>query len=344
MKRSTFLLLLILLSLALFGCQQQQEIVIPTVAQLPTITSTFTPTFTNTPTFTPTATFTPTFTPTVTPSLTPTLTSTPVATNTPTLTYTPTATFTPTLTPTIPGPSIASFSADNYEMQAGGVTVLRWQAVGDTAVLDQLNAAGNLQQSYSVPPTGEQAVNIPTNAGRVVTYRLTVIRQGVPISQALAINITCQYNWFFGDQFNQNVCPANWGVIGDARFQGFDGGMMIYTLPGTENYPGNRVYVLFYGINQWHTYDNVGSATATGSPPGDRYLPNDPILANVWETGIHNGQLIKDLLGYSADANADSSQRSSQVEAGNGALYIDIPDGRVYRLQGLVSGAWTQTK
>ncbi len=342
-KRSTLVLLVLLLSLGLIGCQRQ-EIIIPTVAQLPTITQTFTPTFTDTPTFTPTPSFTPTATMTSTPTLTPTFTPTPTLTFTPVFTDTPTATFTPTLTPTIPGPMITSFTADNYEMQAGGVTVLRWQAMGDTAVLDQLNAAGNLQQSFSVPPTGEQAVNIPTNAGRVVTYRLTVIRQGMPVSQSLAITITCQYNWFFGDQFNPNVCPANWGVIGEGRFQGFDGGMMIYTQPGTENYPGNRVYVLFYDANQWHAYDNVGNATATGSPPAGRFLPGSDRLANVWETGLHNGQPIKNMLGYSATSDADRSQRSSQVEAGNNALYIDIPDGRVYRLQGQVSGTWTQIK
>ncbi len=343
MKRSTLALLLLLLSTALFGCQQEQ-IIIPTVAQLPTITQTFTPTFTNTPTFTPTLTFTPTATATLTPTLTPTLTFTPLATATPTLTYTPTATFTPTLTPTVPGPVITSFTSDNYQMAAGAATVLRWDALGDTAILDQINAAGTLMQSFSVPPVGQVAVNIPTNAGPTVTYRLTVIRMGMPISQALSITITCAYNWFFGDQFQQNICPANWGVIGEARFQGFDGGMMIYTLPGTENYPGNRVYVLFYGSNQWHAYDNVGNATASGSPPADRYLPGDPILANVWETGLHNGQPIKTMLGYSATQNADSSQRSSQVEGGNGALYIDIPDGRVYRMQGMVSGVWSQIK
>lgn len=343
MKRATFILVLLLLATGLFGCQRR-EIVIPTLAQLPTITPTFTPTFTLTPTFTPTFTPTPTFTLTATPTLTPTLTPTSTLTPTLTLTFTPVATNTPIPTPTPTGPVIYSFTADNYEMRAGGVTVLRWQALGDTAVLDQIGAAGNLLQSFSVPVTGEQAVTIPTSSGRVVTYRLTVIRQGIPTAQTLAITITCGYDWFFGNQYAAGACPANLGAIGDGRFQGFDGGMMIYLAASTENFPGNRVYVLFYGSSQWQAYENVGNATPTGSPPSGRYLPGDPILGNVWETGLFNGQPIKNLLQYSSTPNADTGPRTGQVEAGGGAIYIDIPDGRVYRLQGVTGGTWTQVK
>ncbi len=349
MKRSTFFTVILLLILVLTGCQNE-EIIIPTVAQLPTITSTFTPTFTPTPTYTPTLTSTPTATHTPTSSATFTPTSTFTPTFTPSMTNTPvnTATFTPTFTPTatatIAGPQIYSFTADNYTVAAGGVTVLRWQGLGDTAVLDQLNAQGGLVQSWAVGQTGEQAVNIPTGQGLVVTYRLTMIRQGIPVSQNLAITITCGYDWFFGNSYAGNVCPANVGAINDGRFQGFDGGMMIYVKARAENYPGNRVYVLFYNGNQWQAYENVGTATPTGSPPSGRYLPADPILGNIWETGLFNGQPIKNILQFSAFSTADTSMRTAQVEAGGSTIYVDIPDGRIFRLQGSTSGTWTQVK
>jgi hypothetical protein len=348
-KRSTLVIVIMLVVLALAGCQKE-EIIIPTVAQLPTITATFTPTFTYTPTSTPTETYTPTTTPTSTETatFTPTMTFTP--TPTPTLTFTPvftstfTPTTTPTFTPTVTGPQIYSFTADNYTMGAGGVTVLRWQGLAETAVLDQLNAQGGLAQSWSVPPSGEQAVTIPTGQGLVVTYRLTLIRQGIPVSQNLAITITCGYDWFFGNSYASNVCPVNVGAIGDGRFQGFDGGIMIYAAGVSGAFPGNKVYVLFYSGNQWQSYENVGSAVPTGAPPAGRYLPTDPILGNIWETGLFNGQPIKNILQFSAMANADGSARTIQAQADGAAVYIDIPDGRVFRLQGSVNGTWSQIK
>ncbi len=118
-KRSLAMLLALLIALALIGCQRQQA-TIPPLLELPTVTPTFTLTFTFTPSFTWTPTFTPTFTPT------------------PTYTFTPT--FTPTFTLTPSGPVITSFTADNLTMPAGGTTVLRWQAQGDSAVLDRLDA------------------------------------------------------------------------------------------------------------------------------------------------------------------------------------------------------------
>lgn len=349
MNRFRFPVLLLVLALALIGCGNQQ-IVIPTVAQLPTITPTFTPTFTatpsRTPTFTPTPTFTrtPTSTATFTPSSTPTQTFTPSATYTPVYTATMTPTLTPTLTLTPTGPVITSFTADNYQMPAGSPTVLRWQGAGDSALIDQINAQGQITQSWAVAPSGEQAVQIPTNQGLAITYRLTIIRNGVPISQSIAITVTCATNWFFGNEYAAGVCPANVGAIGDGIFQEFEGGVMIYTPTPSEGYPGNSIYVLFYSGNQWQRYDNVGSAAATGSPPGGRYLPGHAYLANIWESGLYNGQPVKNLLGYALTANPDYSARTYQVQAGGGVLFFDAPAARIYRLAGQVGGTWTQVR
>ena len=86
----------LLLGLSGAACQGRPSIVIPTVAQLPTLTPTPSPRPTLPPTWTPTFTWTPSLTPT----LTPTPTTTPTYTDTPTDTPTPTATETPTPTST----------------------------------------------------------------------------------------------------------------------------------------------------------------------------------------------------------------------------------------------------
>ena len=59
---------------------------------------------------------------------------------------------------------------------------------------------------------------------------------------------------------------------------------------------------------------------------------------------MHNGQPVKNLLQYALTPNADTSPRIIQVEAGGGAVYIDVPDGRVFRLQGSATGTWNQIK
>lgn len=111
MARTAALLGGIVIGLAA-GCQQRPDVVVPTLAQLPTVTPTETASRTPLPTwtFTPTNTLTPTTTPTLTDtaSMTPTLTVTSslTPTRTPTATSTPTTTATRTLLPTIsPVPS-----------------------------------------------------------------------------------------------------------------------------------------------------------------------------------------------------------------------------------------------
>lgn len=343
MSRLRIAALILFVALALMGCQQQ-EVIIPTVAQLPTITQTFTPTSTPTATFTPTLTPTATFTRTPTPTDTPTFTMTPTATLTPVDTSTFTPTFTPTLTLTPTGPEIYAFTADNYEAPAGGATVLRWSGNGESAVLDRLNAAGNLEQSWSVGATGEMAVNIPLGLGRVVTFRLTMLKNGQPFSQDIAITVTCGFNWFFGDEYAGGACPAQVGAIADGRYQAFDGGLMIYAGAGSENYPGNRVYVLAYANNQWQSYEAGGTASASGDPPDGRHFPDASALENIWQVGSFNGRPVKDVLGYSPDSSSNRDARTIQVEAGGSAVYIDVPDGRIFRLQGAVLGGWRQIK
>jgi hypothetical protein len=103
-KLKPLLILMLMLCSAACAGRNNEVVVVPTLAQLPTATETFTPSPTQVPTWTDTPTDVPTDIPTVTPSDTPTATPTvtPSLTITPTLTPTFTATFTPTDLPTEP--------------------------------------------------------------------------------------------------------------------------------------------------------------------------------------------------------------------------------------------------
>lgn len=100
-----------------------QDILLPTLAILPSATVTSSPTITLTPTSTDTP--TPTLTPTITPSPTATLTPSATSTFTPSPTITDTPTITPTFTPTLTPTPIS----DAYVSNPAGVHVRRGPSI-----------------------------------------------------------------------------------------------------------------------------------------------------------------------------------------------------------------------
>ncbi len=341
----------ILLVLLIAACSPQSEVAeLPTVAVLPSLTPSNTPTLTNTPTNTPTptATLTPTdtstplptltFTPsvTVTSSLTPTFT----VTSTFTLTPTNTATLTPTITATPNLPSIISFAASTTAAQPGTSVTLTWSAVADSARIDQLDQQGTITQTFSVVPSGQLPVSLPSNSGRQVVYRLVAIRGGQQAQQSIPIQITCAIPWFFGDQYAppDSGCPAAVGAVGTGYFQQFERGQMIWvnanslnTVFGMQN-DGNR-YISYVAAGD-------GSGISYDDPPSGLFKPRDQFrwafvntLAPVgtWQNAIGWG---------TSDINRDS--RTIQYET-SGAFYIDAPTG-VFRFSGGDSGTWTKIR
>lgn len=341
----------ILLVLMVAACRTQPQVVeLPTVAVLPSLTPSNTPTLTNTPTNTPTLTATPTATdtPTLTPTLTATTTNTPrpsatvTSSVTPTATQTPTntATLTPTLTPTSNLPSIASFTASATTGQPGTGITLRWSTVSDTTRIDQLNQQGTLTQSFSVVPTGELAITLPSDSGSQVIYRLVAIRSGMQSQQSIPIQISCPVPWFFGDQYAppNSGCPTALGAVGSGKFQQFERGMMIYV-------NANGLNTVFAMQNDGSRYLSFvaggdGSGSTYGNPPSNLFKPQEQFLwayantlapVGTWESAIGWGL---------APINRDS--RTIQYETG-GAFYIDSPNG-VYRFSGGTSGTWSQIR
>ena len=224
----------------------------PTVT--PSITLTLTPTFTVTPseTFTPTETatstasltFTPTRTPfpTDTPTFTPTLTATRTVTHsrTPTRTHTPTftptltpsttPTETPTLTPTIAQPSILFFGVTPPQTTANSSVLFSWQASGDFARIEQLNAQGFTAQVFQVPVTGQYSLVVPGTNDRIIRFRLVVARAGIEVSQNAEIRVTCAISYFFGDNLipANAACPAAASSVVGGAYQPFQYGSMLH--------------------------------------------------------------------------------------------------------------------
>jgi hypothetical protein len=351
---------------------------LPTVMVLPSLTPTdtpsITPDFTQTPSVTATATETNTPEPTSTPapSITPiptdTPTATPSTTNTPTSTRTstrartntprPSATPTRTITAVAQAvatnafPSITSFSASSVDAAGGAQIVLRWEAQGDEAKIDQQDANGLVQSTTPVPVSGELNVTVPNAPAGRVYYRLVVKRGLQEITQTVEVRVQvqCAINWFFGNEFvtSENVgCPPAAAVQVVGAYQPMEAGMMfnlnldgqnlIYALvrqPGKNGQYASDQYGTT--VNRWDGISN----SCTGTPPPGTTLPAQQFGWMACTQFALGGMWI-DGTGY-ATASIDLSSRNVQ-RATDGTLFVDAPDGTVYRLNPLLPGALTAT-
>jgi len=357
-----FTLFISLIFLLLAACQPQEEtVVLPTIAVLPSLTPSNTPTpkptetLTPTPTDTPTATSTATFTPTVTPTITPipptgtftltptfTLTATNTVTNTPVSTNTPTATNTPVATATPLAPQILSFNASATNVTANSSVTLVWSAQAESARLDVMNSQGQVSQTFNVVPSGSLPVTVPSNLGTLVVYRLTVFRGTQQDTRSVAITVQCATAWFFGNQYAtpNSGCPTGPQTTGTGAFQSFERGFMIYindsnrnTIFGAQNQDARFITY----PNGW---DNTTAYTCFGTPPSGLVAPQNMFAWAYCNTNAPVGGWSS-AVGY-ATTNIDTGSRTIQFED-TGAVYIDSPLG-VFRFSNTSSGTWTKIK
>jgi|FLYN01.1.fsa_nt_gi hypothetical protein len=340
--------LILVVLLLLTACQPEpaQVVELPTLAVLPSLTPSDTPTATATETDTPTPTdtLTPTNTRTPTPTLSPTatLTRTPSITPTFTVTPTPTATFTPPATATPNTPQIISFTSSANNVQVNATVVLTWQAIGDTARIDQLNSQGAVTQTFPVSPSGQLSVVIPSNTGPQVIYRLVVQRGGQEVSTSVPITIQCAIQWFFGQPPAGSTvgCPTALGAIAAGNFQPFERGFMIFVTANGLN----KVYGLQTQDNRYIAYTSGwnGSTITPDSPPSGLFSPQGVFNWAYYNTNAPVGPWNA-AIGW-ATAPINNDPRTIQFEQNSTAFYIDAPGNIVFRFSGGDAGTWTRIR
>src|SRR5690606_14151836 len=171
-------------------------------------------------------------------------------------------------------------------------------------------------------------------------------------TQTIEVRVQVQsaINWFFGNEYvaSENVdCPPAAAVQVVAAYQPMEAGMMfnlnidgqnlIYALvrqPGKNGQYASDQYGTL--LNQW---DGISNSCTVTPPPG-LLLPSQQF---GWMacTQFALGGLWIDGTGY-ATASVDLSSRNTQ-RATDGTLFVDAPDGTVYRLNPLLPGALTAT-
>lgn len=337
----------------------------PTEEAPPTATPTDAPP-TETPTHTPTSTFTPSAT-VIEPTATMTFTPSNTAPAQPTATFTLTATVTeapPTATseisPTSDTPQIITFTASSSVAAAGGTVELRWETIGDETRIDRLNQLGQVLETFSVTPTGQLPVTIPANQGASISYRITAKRNQQEVTSTLTITVSgtggggtpCTIPWFFGNEYApaNAGCPTVAATQVNGAHQAFQTGRMIsieatiYTLINTGSPTSGE---LTQNFNTWDgssEYANYSSCSSTPIPAG-LFAPQQ-MFANVYCNTLGPLGIWQNSLGF-ATAPIETGLRMIQVDP-SGALYVDSPDGSVYRLQPVPVGQqttiWTKIK
>ncbi len=222
--------------------------------------------------------------------------------------------------------------------------ILAWVTQADSVRIDQLTQQGGLLQSYPVAPQGQLGIIVPSNFGRVIFYKLTALRNGIEANQTIQVNISCQFTWFFGDQYAPpgSACPSV-AATGDGRYQPFERGVMFYVTANSLNhiYGVQNDSSLYVGVvNGWD-----GSTLNTTAAPSGRFMPQQMFNWAYYNTLAPIGSW-NTALGW-ATSDIVTAPRTIQYEGGTGGsspFYIDSPDGGVYRFSGGDSGTWSRIR
>ncbi len=347
MRMQSVLFMFIIVTLLVAACNTAPtEEPLPTVAQLPTATSSYTPSPTHTPTITPSPTNTPTatFTPTATPTLTftPSLSPTHTPTFTPTLTPTPTFTETPSVTPTSAQPTILSYSSSIVQARPGDEITLSWATDSDGVEIQELNAQGVALAIYTSTPTGQLVLAIPAGAQDQIIYRLVAKRGGQLATRSIPITISCAASWFFGNEFAPagSDCPSGPPEILPGAFQPFERGFMVW-IGGARNFVVGADSTTNRYMRYANTWDGVTVyPCACGSAPAG-FLDPQGIFNWAYNNTLAPIGTWNSAIGWAIN-NIDQSARQIQFEEG-GAFYIETPIG-VFRFSGEAAGTWTKIK
>lgn len=330
-----------LLSLIALTACMPEEAPLPTLASLPTATASFTPSAT--PTATDTATFvpTPTATLTATATLTPTATLTATATNTarPTATFTPSLTFTPTVTATATAtntppatntpsvPTVMTFQSNVTSGAPLSQVTFRWQVEADSARLERLNVAGQVQESIPVDNIGALTLTLPNNGETQAIYRLVAVRGTEQASLSIPITMqdVCTVQWFFTNPKVGIGCPATLGQSYSGVFQQFQSGYFFRVTIGALD-----VVCGVQTAQQLYTCANYVAYTGTPPqvPPTSFFAPA-PEFAKPFYDGLAIGGLWSSVIGWGT-ATASATTFTAQLDTNN-RIAIALPDGNAYR-------------
>jgi hypothetical protein len=248
----------------------------------------------------------------------------------------PTVAPTNTLTPTV-GPAISLFTVEPGAAISGGVVIARWQADADTVTIDLLTENNALIQTVPVQPKGERSFTVSSAQGNLITFRLTATRGGKSEVRTATVSVQCAQPWFFSPP--QPGCPLQAAQSGAVVFQAYERGLVFYVSTN------NTVYVLANEGTRVNAYPNEwapGVLLPVATPPAGFFNPTAQIGYVWYNKQWSDGRSVGSVIGW---AITDVQNYNGTLQAGNPAsdIYINRPDGAVYKLALAGAGTWSAT-
>ena len=207
---------------------------------------------------------------------------------------------------------------------------ITWETNAENATLDQLTDLGGLINSQNIPAIGTITLPINLQASGMI-FRITVIRSGNTATRSVRIALQCQYAWYF--QPAPPVCApqvANGGIF---EYQKFQFGLAIYAAYT------NTVYVLADFKSRVSAYQVLNTPFEPADAPSGFIDPTSHI-GWAWHTQrLYGGRSMLDVIGWGV---GNMQVYTSAIQAGvdTGDVYLQTPDGAVYKLSLTNGGTW----
>lgn len=202
----------------------------------------------------------------------------------------------------------------------------------DVVRLERLNNDGVVLESEIVPSIGTRTV-VASTGGDPIFYRVVGVRGENEDSQSLAIQITCQYEWFFNDVPDGFGCPSAPVSRAQGAYQEFQRGFMFRLEWGGED----RVCGIQNNRDRYscYDYDDYDESTVPEAPPSGYEPPGEDFEYVFYEELAIGGHWWEEI-GWGRDEEDDDSLRVQPDD--RGGIIVDLPDEGIYRFDANLTG------
>ncbi len=246
---------------------------------------------------------------------------------------------------------IISFEVTPAQADPGDTVSLRWEAVGDRAVLcpSSRYVLFTSDDCREVSLSGAQAYVIPqnVNGNPYIEFLLTVSAASSTMTQQTQVAMKCRQRWFFSNETQAGVCPLD-PIHSHAAAQHLEHGSMIWLKEAGRYFILEDRNVAPGDIRRPLTtlsdpLDIVRNTEGEVMPPAGLVAPTSG-FGLIWRGDVSQSSGFRDQLGWAfqPEFGYQATYQCDDATPSGGRVwqtcYLNAPDGQIIAL--LSTGAW----